>query len=179
MLCQKCKQRQANTHVKQVINGELTEMELCPECASKLGFDTGFADFLDIGSMMSSLLGAPLSTALAREDACPRCGSTFSQISKSGKVGCSACYDTFFDRLLPTIKRIHGNTVHTGKRLRTARLQSGETPAPAVEKTDENSIEELTKQLSNAIKTQEFELAAQLRDKINELKAQKGEEDNG
>ena len=25
MLCQKCKQRQANTHVKQVINGELTE----------------------------------------------------------------------------------------------------------------------------------------------------------
>lgn len=179
MLCQKCKQKQANTHIKQVINGDLTEMDLCSECAAKLGFESSFSDFLDIGSMMSSFLGAPMSTALAREDACPRCGATFSQISKSGKVGCSACYDTFFDRLLPTIKRIHGNTVHTGKRLRTARLESGDTSEQLRERSDENKIEELSKQLTNAIKTQEFELAAQLRDKINELKAQKGEDNNG
>lgn len=179
MLCQKCKNKQANTHIKQVINGELTEMDLCSDCAAKLGFDSGFGGFLDLGSMMSGFLGMPASagmTALAREEKCPGCGATFSQISKSGKVGCAKCYDTFYDRLLPTIKRIHGNTVHTGKRLRTARLESGS--AKKTENNVENELESLGRQLSAAVKNQEFEQAAQLRDRINELKA-KGESDNG
>ena len=179
MKCQNCKTRQANTHIKQVINGELTEMDLCQECASKLGFDTSFGSFLDIGSMMSGFLGmpaAPSMSALAREEKCPGCGAVFSQISKSGRVGCAKCYDTFYERLLPTIKRIHGNTVHTGKRLRTARLESGG------KKTVEDKAEQiktLTEQLSAAVKNQEFEQAAQLRDRINELKAEKGEQNNG
>lgn len=160
-------------------------MDLCSECAAKLGLEESFTDFLNLGSMMSSFLGAPMSTALAREEKCPGCGATYSQISKSGKVGCARCYDTFFDRLLPTIKRIHGNTVHTGKRLRTARLQSGEQPKDEsvrpqqTEESVDKKIERLTKQLEKAVKTQEFEQAAQLRDSINELKAKKGESNNG
>ena len=173
MLCQNCKQRQANTHIKQVINGELTEADLCQECAAKLGYENAFSSFLDFGSMMSGFLGVPSGSALAREEKCPGCGATFSQISKSGKVGCARCYDAFYDRLLPTIKRIHGNTVHTGKRLRTARLQSGQ-------KTDNaDEIKNLSEQLAAAVKAQQFEQAAQLRDRINELKAQKGEQSNG
>ena len=118
----------------------------------------------------------PSMTALAREEKCPGCGATFSQISKSGRVGCAKCYDTFFDRLLPTIKRIHGNTVHTGKRLRTARLESGSDN----EKSENtNEIERLSEQLAKAVRDQEFEQAAQLRDRINALKAAKGENDNG
>ena len=42
MLCQNCKTRQANTHIRQVINGELTELDLCPECAAKLGYENAF-----------------------------------------------------------------------------------------------------------------------------------------
>ena len=176
MLCQNCKKNQANTHIKQVINGELTEMDLCSECASEMGFDNSFSSFLDIGSMMRGFLGMPSMTALAREEKCPGCGATFSQISKSGRVGCAKCYDTFFDRLLPTIKRIHGNTVHTGKRLRTARLESGSDN----EKSENtNEIERLSEQLAKAVRDQEFEQAAQLRDRINALKAAKGENDNG
>lgn len=171
MLCQHCKKNQANTHIKRVVNGEKTEMDLCSECAAKLGVDTSFDGLFDIGSMMSGFLGMPqVSSALARETKCPGCGAVFSQISKSGKVGCARCYETFYDRLLPTIKRIHGNTVHTGKRLRTARLTGGQT-APTEEK---NELEELSNKLTDAIKKQEFEKAAQLRDRINELKAAKG-----
>lgn len=177
MLCQHCKTRQANTHIKQVINGELTELDLCPECAAKLGYENAFSDFLDIGSMMSGFLGVPTISTLAREEKCPGCGATFSQISKSGRVGCAKCYEAFYDRLLPSIKRIHGNTVHTGKRLRTARLQSG---AEALEKseTEGNELEALSKKLAAAVKNQEFEQAAQLRDRINEIKA-KGEANHG
>ncbi len=176
MLCQNCKTRQANTHIRQVINGELTELDLCPECAAKLGYENAFSDFLDLGSMMSGFLGMPTVSALAREDKCPGCGATFSQITKSGKVGCAKCYDVFFERLLPTIKRIHGNTVHTGKRLRTARLQSGSTKEQHEDSRTE--LETLSEKLQAAVKAQEFEQAAKLRDRINELK-EKGEADHG
>ena len=176
MLCQNCKTKQANTHIRQVINGELTELDLCPECAAKLGYENAFSDFLDLGSMMSGFLGMPTVSALAREDKCPGCGATFSQITKSGKVGCAKCYDVFFERLLPTIKRIHGNTVHTGKRLRTARLQSGSTKEQHEDSRTE--LETLSEKLQAAVKAQEFEQAAKLRDRINELK-EKGEADHG
>ena len=185
MLCQNCKTKQANTHIKQVINGELTELDLCPDCAAKLGYENAFSNFLDIGSMMSGFLGMPGAisgvSTLAREQKCPGCGAVFSQISKSGRVGCAKCYETFYDRLLPSIKRIHGNTVHTGKRLRTARLESGspQPDAPNDKKDSRPELEILTEKLSAAIKNQEFELAAQLRDRINALKAAKGEQNNG
>ena len=35
MLCDKCKQREANVHIQQSINGVTTERNLCSECASK------------------------------------------------------------------------------------------------------------------------------------------------
>jgi len=179
MLCQVCKSKQANTHVKTIINGELTEMNLCSECAAKQGYGNMFSfnDFFDLGSLMSSFMGEPITSALAQEKRCPNCGSTFSQITKGGRVGCAKCYDVFYDRLLPYIKRIHGNTVHTGKKLRKPQLQSGvyaeEKP---VEKADCNpsEFEKLSEQLQTAVKNQEFEKAAQLRDKINELKEAKG-----
>lgn len=173
MLCQSCQKRQANTHIKTVVNGELTEMMLCQECAAKLGYTNVFNHMFDIGSLMSGFMGEPLTAALATEQKCPKCGSTFSQISKSGRVGCSKCYEVFYDRLLPSIKRIHGNTVHTGKHSNIhelAQTKSAEKKPQALP----NRIDELTKQMQQAVVNQEFEKAAELRDKINALKSQQG-----
>ena len=39
MLCQACGKRPATTHVKTIINGELSEYSLCAECAQKMGYD--------------------------------------------------------------------------------------------------------------------------------------------
>lgn len=174
MLCQSCKTKQANTHIKTIVNGELTEMNLCSECAAKMGYGNVFDQFFDIGSLMSGFMGESVGKALAPERRCPNCGITFAQISKGGRVGCAKCYDFFYDRLLPSIKRIHGNTLHTGKRLRKPQLHSGENSS---EKTEiPNEISRLSQQLQAAVKNQEFEQAAQLRDKINELKASLGGE---
>lgn len=178
MLCQNCKTRQANTHIRQVINGELTEADLCSECAAKLGYQNAFSGIFDIGSMMSGFLGMPTVSALAREEKCPGCGATFSQISKSGRVGCAKCYDIFYDRLLPSIKRIHGNTIHTGKKLHTARIES-KSSHRAEKDPEKSELEALSEQLASAVKAQEFEQAAKLRDRINEIKASKGELNNG
>lgn len=162
MLCQSCKKKQANTHIKSIVNGELTELMLCSECAEKMGYGNVFNHMFDIGSLMSGFMGEPSTSALAAEQRCPMCGSTFSSISKSGRVGCAKCYDVFYDRLLPSIKRIHGNTVHTGKRASVP--LGGEAAANPVSKVDD-----LRQQMQLAINNQEFERAAELRDKIKEL----------
>ena len=171
MLCEQCKKNQANTHVKSIINGEVTELSLCSGCAAKMGYGNVFDHMFDIGSMMSGFMGEPMVSALAPEKKCPGCGMSFAQISKGGRVGCAKCYDVFYDRLLPSIKRIHGNTIHTGKRLRKPQLASGETP---VQNAAEEKIRALSDDLKTAVANQEFEKAAKLRDTINELKAQNG-----
>ena len=173
MLCQSCKKNQATTHIKNIVNGELTEMHLCSECAAKQGYSNVFDQMFDIGSFMSGFMGEP-SFALATEKHCPNCGITFSQITKSGRVGCAKCYDVFYDRLIPSIKRIHGNTFHTGKRLRKPQLKSGENHTINAEVSQKSELERLSSELQNAVKNQEFEKAAQLRDKINALKSEQG-----
>ena len=160
MLCQSGQKKQATTHIKSVVNGEVTEYNLCPECAKKMGYGNIFADFsTDFSSLLGSIFGVGQQQVLPDAKRCPECGSTFADIARNGKVGCASCYDVFYDRLLPTIRRIHGNTEHIGK---------------AASSADEsvrikNEAEELKQQLQQAIDEQEFEKAAQLRDRIKEL----------
>lgn len=166
MKCEKCKVREANTHIKKVVNGEYTELMLCSECAHALGYDNVF-DF-EMPDMFGGLLQSFLGGALpARSGAsrCPECGSTYGDITNTGKVGCAHCYEAFFEELLPSIRRIHGNTLHCGK-----------VPYDFVEKADkpaENEIDTLKAQLQTAIDEQNFELAAELRDKIKAKEAEK------
>ena len=37
MRCEHCNQNEATTYIKQNINGKVTEMHLCRDCAEKLG----------------------------------------------------------------------------------------------------------------------------------------------
>ncbi|MBQ2357681.1 MAG: UvrB/UvrC motif-containing protein, partial [Ruminococcus sp.] len=63
------------------------------------------------------------------------------------------------------IRRIHGNTTHCGK---NSGRQAAQAQKPA-EMTKEQQIAELKKQLDAAVQEQDFERAAELRDKIKEM----------
>ena len=158
MLCQSCEKRQASTHIKTILNGELKEFNLCSECAAKLGYGSFFTNFgFDIDKLFGSFMDSPDIRKKAKR--CQFCGSSFEEIAKSGKVGCAHCYEEFYDELLPSIQRIHGRTNHTGKLARSA----------GTEVKVKNEIAKCKAELEDAIKTQEFEKAAELRDKIKEL----------
>lgn len=168
MKCQKCKVKEANTHIKKVVNGEYTELMLCNECAHAMGYDNVF-DF-EMPDMFGGLLQSFFTGALpARSGAsrCPECGSTYGDITNTGKVGCAHCYEAFYSELLPSIKRIHGNTTHCGK----VSLGADNTDQKP-EKSIEDEIKALKVELKKAIEEQNFELAATLRDKIKEKEAQ-------
>ncbi len=166
MKCEKCGKYIATTHIHTVINGRVTDMNLCGYCASGAGL--GRFGRLGIMNMMASAFDdEALNPKMPKgyEDVCKQCGASFSDIASKGRMGCAECYKTFYRQLYPTLRRIHGATHHQGK----IPLSS----SPRLSST--SRIEELKKQLKDAVEVENFELAAKIRDEINLLK---GREEN-
>lgn len=172
MLCQSCGQRPATTHIKSVVNGQLTETHLCAHCAKEQGYGNILGSWGGFGSLLGGLLGSPLPETTPQQlQHCPGCGASFQEISRSGQIGCAQCYDTFRAQLLPVIQRIHGAAQHRGKspggsalRVTERNTQLAPTAQPA-----ESPLEEKKRLLQEAIAAQNFERAAELRDQIKEM----------
>ncbi len=164
MKCQHCNEKEATTYIKKNINGKVTEMHLCSDCANELGVMDEFSTenfFAD--TFFGNFLGAgiPAMNVLTGVDRCEYCGSTFNDIVKSGKVGCAHCYSKFDDKLEPSIVKIHGKTSHVGKNVSYTEIPDKE------DKKDQ--IKSLKDDLKLAVQEQRFEDAAILRDKIKDL----------
>lgn len=162
MLCQQCQKRPANVHLTKIVNGDKIEMMLCDQCArekSQLGLGL-MGQPIGINDFLSGFFGLnPVEKdcgCTSKDGCCEGCGMSFEDFSKTGKMGCSKCYGKFGDKLLPVLKRLHGNCEHTGK-----------TP-PGISKELEVSreIERLKELLGKAIQNEEYEKAAEIRDRI-------------
>ncbi len=168
MLCEHCKKNQATTHVHQEVNGEARDYMLCSECAVKFGYASMLNPFaFSIGEMLGSMLvqNEPAQNTLPDEKRCKGCGATFTDIRGSGMAGCAECYAAFYEEFVPSLQRIHGQTEHTGK-----------VPASAGQRYKLHSeIKSLQKDLKGAVEAQDYERAAQLRDRIRELESTGGE----
>ncbi len=178
MLCEKCKKRTATVFYNENINGKTRSYSLCGECAAKLREKGELQDITSmIGSfadpfsslhnnLFGSFFGIPARISPEPDKTCPECGSTFREISKTGKVGCPACYTTFADELSGLIQSIHGTTAHTGS-----------VPARhRVKKERNEKLIVLKDELQKAIAGEEYERAAALRDEIHKLENENGKE---
>lgn len=164
MLCQNCQMKDAAVHLKQIINGEAIELHLCPDCAAAMGYSDMLGIFqMPLGRIFGVQAGRQNGTP---EQRCPTCGFTFADITHSGRPGCPDCYRVFADRLAPSIKKIHGRAVHTG----VIPVSAGRVAQ------NERKIRDLKAQMDEAVRQQNFERAAFLRDEIKELS---GKETNG
>ncbi len=167
MKCQRCQKREATSHMTEIINGKKQELHLCSECAAqspefqemKAGMDFGIGDFLGGifgGSKLKTLGGE----AAPKSGVCPVCGMPFDDFLRKGRLGCGECYSAFRGRLERPLKQIHGTCEHVGK----VPSRMGGTL-----KRD-RQIAHLESELNAAVLKQEFEKAAELRDRIKELK---------
>lgn len=180
MLCDNCGKREANVRYQENINGRKRTLNLCEECSQKLGINK--IDF-NIPIDFSSFFGGFLEEFENQEFmpflndiktlSCEKCGYTFDDIVKTGKLGCQNCYDTFEEHLNPIIKRIQGADTHVGrigKVIDSKIVVSEENKKQTDEKTKEKSkIEKLKGQLKKAIEEEKYEEAAKLRDEIKKL----------
>jgi protein arginine kinase activator len=149
------------------VNNQKVEMYLCEQCAREKGAYGEFAIPLGVGNFFASFLGfgdgssgsKPYIKGFKDVLKCNKCGMTIEEFQGTGKLGCSACYDTFGENLKPLIRRLHGSLEHTGKI--PSRLSRG------VSITRE--IARLKELLNKAIEREEYEKAAEIRDKIKSL----------
>lgn len=161
MLCQHCNKNEANMHMKRIINGRAAEVHLCSDCARSLGYGEAFSGFgLGFSDFFSEfLLKGDHSSNTIR---CPFCNKSFEEIAKDGKMGCAECYTAFYDKLLPSIQRIHGKSTHMGKK-------------PSGFNNASNRLEGLKEELEKAVREQNFEEAVKIRDEINSILMAGGE----
>ncbi len=169
MLCENCKKNIANTYFKQTVNGKTSEVFLCSECASKLGVNQtvtsnmnfGFGDLLnDFFAPYYQTKSLTGGAKKAEQLTCSYCNMTEEEFFRNGKAGCENCYSAFKNRLNGFLNKLHGSKKHLGK-----------APASAGVQKKDSDIESLRKELAEAVKSEDFEKAVVLRDKIKELEA--------
>jgi len=112
------------------------------------------------GPVTKMLLEEFRETEKQEKEICPNCGLSYLDFKKQGKFGCSRCYDVFKPKILPLLQKIHGSIQHRGK-------------YPSIKEYRHLSlrqkIESLKEYLARAVKLEEYEEAARLRDQIREL----------
>ena len=162
MLCQDCKKQEATVHFTQIVNNEKIALSLCKECAAKRGFHSPLENApFPLSDLISSLIEQlPQKKADIPDITCSRCGLTFEQFTHQGRFGCGECYNAFRSRLEPIMRKIHGSSLHKGK----VPVSIDGDPIPVREE------ERLEEALKKAIESEDFERAADLRDKLKAVK---------
>lgn len=162
MLCEICKVEEATVHLTQVIDGSIKKLHLCEQCAQNSGFDLqGPISITDILLGMGGKREEKVSSA---ERSCPRCHMRRSDFKKSGRFGCATCYETFADDLPPLLKAMHRNDRHIGK------VPAGE----AVRLASARALQALQEELAKAVADENYEVAAEIRDRINTAREKAG-----
>ncbi len=159
-------------HLTEIVDEQMSEMHLCEECArqksSQMEQQFGLADLL---AGLSDANKPPAAKEGEKSILkCSRCGLLYEDFRKFGRLGCSACYTSFKEHLAGLLRKIHGSNKYLGK----APLTYHQPPGEAAQETSvallpSEDLAELKKQLHLAIEAEDFEKAAQIRDKIRVL----------
>jgi protein arginine kinase activator len=158
MRCDVCQKNDATVYLTQIVEGKMQKVNLCEHCAKEKGVSdpTGFA-------MADLLLGLGATQQIEHggqpAQKCPVCGFTQIDFKKTGRLGCSACYDTFADGLANLLKGMHKGLKHTGKM--PAHLSRRYAMA--------DRVKSLETDLQKAVKNENYEDAARLRDEIQKI----------
>lgn len=153
-MCEQCGKKPANVHLTQISANGTVVSHLCEHCAKSKGIS------ISIDTAQGDTVSAEVQQQASGEDkSCPRCGMKFSLFRERGRLGCRHCYRAFGDEIDRMLTEMHGSCVHRGKRY---------TRIGGVQGT-EADIERLRGELDRAIRNEDFEEAARLRDTISAL----------
>ncbi len=184
MLCERCKIREANIQYTEIVNGMKTEHHFCSQCARELDFGPYSAIFdseFPLGKLLSGLLGVGETTEEEKgiRVVCPNCGLSYEEFVKNSRFGCPDCYGVFDLLISDKIKQLQGSESHKGKRPAGAAsvkekndvTENRQVPEPERSAADvQEEIRLLDARLKKAVRTEDYETAAQCRDKIKLLR---------
>lgn len=155
-----------------IVDGEKRQLMLCGPCAQAKGNVVEPAPFqvasLSLPESPEQML-APILEALKSgviktpsKDAdkkCPKCGITLAEFRKRGRLGCPHDYEAFAEELGSLLLKIHGSKEHRGR-----------GPARSKKRqTQRQRVDALRRELDEAVRAEQYETAAGLRDRLKEL----------
>jgi len=160
MVCDVCKTNTATVYLTQIVDGNMKKINLCESCSKDKGISdpTGFA----LADLLLGLGETQQVEQAASAEHCPVCSFTQADFKKTGRLGCSECYKTFSEGLGSLIKAMHKGTKHTGKipaRLFRSMMRS-------------DRLNELRRNLEEAVSKEDYESAATIRDEIRNLESE-------
>ena len=162
--CDHCN-KPAVVHEVTVRNGMKKEVHLCEVHAREAGIVMPGQQ--PINQLLTQFVISQSSKTAATKTvikACPGCGLTFAQFRQVGRLGCAQCYSAFEAELSHLIERAQGGgSQHCGK----APHRSGASL------DRELLIQRLARELDQAVAAEQYERAAQLRDRLTSLDAPK------
>ena len=187
MLCQICKANPATIHIQEIVNGETSTLHICAECAKKRNSAEGGAVNSHFHEMLERLTQAIANSAdlkladlfeqkkpqeaEAQDLQCEVCGASWHAYRKNGKVGCAACYEQFGQLLRGEFALHQHGSVHCGK-TPPETVEQWQDPTVSERIRLRHELERLRKGLDESIRREEFELAAEIRDKIAAIEAE-------
>jgi protein arginine kinase activator len=167
MLCQDCKKREATVHLTQIVNNEKQTLSLCKDCAAARGFHSPLDNvpfpLADILSGLAESVSPARMSKSTENLICDSCGTSFDEFARKGRFGCGECYVKFRPLLESIMRKIHGASLHRGRNPESS-TASKETALPIKEE------ERLGEELKKAIESEDFERAAELRDKLQAVR---------
>ena len=187
MLCDFCHQEEAIIHIQEIRPDGNKTFNLCAKCAlanfSKLhpGFDNienvfnrilGMFEGKDAKVRLEEIFNREAEKPEFEKDLeCPNCHLKLSSFAKTKRLGCSKCANTFAEYLRTYLERVLNTelaplnpTVNTPSQ--AGSMATPKSPDPEKMKNDE--LARLQRELEYAIKVEDYEKAASLRDLIAE-----------
>lgn len=163
MLCDNCKERDAVINLTQVEHDSKVTLHLCEQCAQEKGVETGVTVLKSpLGGFITAMGKGAANVLPTPADGlrCPSCGGTLKDFRESGRLGCAQCYVAFDGHLRDLLRRLHGSSQHVGE---------GYAVPGTADADPRRVLLELREQLRRAVENENFELAAELRDRLRVL----------
>lgn len=157
--CNRCKSP-ATIHLTEIKGGEKTERHFCEECARVLHVPQPSKEIQKLLASFEPAHALSRRQSASLQKSCPECGMSYGEFRQQGRFGCAHDYDVFGEEVVALLERIHGSSRYAGK------LPGGKG---AVQGDRRSEILDAREKLSKAIETEDYELAAQLRDEISRL----------
>jgi protein arginine kinase activator len=156
MLCDSCRERDAVVHLTTIEDNAVHQLHLCERCAADRGVETTVATPKHpLGEFLRHQ-----SASVSDGARCTFCSTTMADFRATGRWGCARCYTNFETGIRELLRRVHGNHRHVGRSYRPPMTETLERAAV---------LGELKDRLRRAVESEQFELAADLRDRIRVL----------
>jgi len=171
MSCEICGRSDARIRIRQIIGTDSREMRICEFCAREKGIIGAGGEGISedaawfLHGLFDEVPGKPVGVR-----SCPVCGTRLRDLRSSRRAGCSSCYETFGREIKKLLR------IPEGGASLDERTHKGKLPRRILSyKMFFIDRENLKIQLDIALDNEDYEKAAQLRDRMLGMDSGRGE----